>query len=129
MDNIANMFTVIRNAGAVKLETVKIPYSKVKFNIAGVLKKGEWIEDFELKDKGDKAWLILRLKYNKDGSPAISGIKRISRPGKRIYMRAGDLPTVRQGYGIAIVSTPKGIVTNVEARREKVGGEIIAFVY
>lgn len=129
MDNIANMIAIVRNAGAVKLETVKIPYSKVTFNIAGVLKKGGWLENFEVKDKGDKSWLILKLKYNKDGSPAISGMKRISKPGKRIYTRASDLPTVKQGYGIAIVSTPKGVMTNVEARREKAGGEIICFVY
>jgi len=129
MDQIANMLTTIRNAQAVKHETVKVPYSKINFGIAEILKSKGWLDSVEIKDRGSRNWLILTLKYNSDGSPVISGIQRISKPGKRIYKGYGEIPVIRQGYGLAILSTPRGIIGDQQARREKVGGELLCQVY
>lgn len=129
MDNIANFLTTIRNAQAVKHETVKVPYSKVSFGIAEILQKEEWIEKVEVKERGKKPFMILILKYDKEGSPLISGLTRISKPGKRVYVGYEDVKKVRQGYGISILSTSKGIITNKQARSEKLGGELLCEVY
>lgn len=123
------MLTTIRNAQAVKHETVKIPYAKVSFGIAELLKKEGWIKEAEVKEKGNKKSIILTLKYNKEGAPVISGIDRVSKPGKRIYAGYSKVPVVKQGYGLALVSTPKGLMTSKQARKEKVGGEILFTVY
>lgn len=128
MDNIANMLTIIRNAQAVKHETVKTPYSKVNFGIAEILKKGGWLKDVELKKKGEKSWLIIHLAYNKEGS-SIASIQRISKPGKRVYVGYDKIPRINQGYGAAILSTPAGIMTGKEAKKLKIGGELLCKVY
>lgn len=129
MDNIANLLTTIRNAQAVKHETVKVPYSKVGFGIVEIFAKEGWIEKVEVKERGKKLFMILTLKYDKEKLPAILGLKRISKPGKRVYVGYEDLRNVRQGYGISILSTSKGIVTNKQAKAEKLGGELLCEVY
>jgi len=129
MDNIANSLTIIRNGLMAKKETVKTPYSKVIFGIAEVLKKDGWIKDFELKEKGVRSFLIFTLKYEDNEAPAISGIARVSKPGKRIYASYNDIPVVRSGYGTTILSTPQGVISAQQAKKEKVGGELLCIVY
>ena len=129
MDNIANMLTTIRNAQAVKRESAKAPYSKVNLAIAEILKKEGLIDNFEVKKRGEKSWLILGLKYNEDKRPAIEDIQRASKLGKRVYVGYKKIFAVKQGHGLAIVSTPKGIMTGKEARKNKLGGEILCKVW
>lgn len=129
MDQIADMLTIIRNALPVKQSSVKAPYSKVNFGIAEILKKEGRIKDIELKKRGEKTWIIIELAYNSDGDPAIREIKKISKPGKRVYVGYKKIPVVSYGYGLAILSTPQGIITGREARKQKTGGEILCKVY
>lgn len=129
MDNIANMLTIIRNAQAVKKESVKAPYSKVNFGISEILKKEGWVKSVELKKRGEKSWIIINLSYNKEGMPEIKEIKRISKPGKRVYVGYKEIPVVSQGYGIAVLSTQNGIIAGKDARKQKVGGEILCKVW
>jgi len=129
MDNIANMLTIIRNAQAVKKESVKAPYSKVNFGISEILKKEGWVKSVELKKRGEKSWIIINLAYNKEGMPEIKEIKRISKPGKRVYVGYKEIPVVSQGYGIAVLSTQNGIIAGKDARKQKVGGEILCKVW
>jgi small subunit ribosomal protein S8 len=127
------MFNRIRNAQAVLKETVDIPFSKLKYEIAQILEKDGFIEKVE-KPKGKnshhskKKDFKISLKYQ-DKKPAISGIKRISKLGQRIYIKAKDLKPVRDSYGIAIVSTSKGLMTGKEAKKQKLGGEVIAEIW
>ena len=129
MDNIANTLTIIRNGTMAKKESVKTPYSKVIFGIAGVLEKEGLIKDFTVKEKGGKSCIIFTLEYNEDDSPALSVIERVSKPGKRVYVGYNDIPRVRSGFGMAILSTPKGVMGSSQAKREKVGGELLCIVY
>ena len=129
MDNIANMLTIIRNAQAVKKESVKVPYSKVNFGISEILKKEGWVKSVELKKRGEKSWIIINLSYDKEGMPEIKEIKRISKPGKRVYVGYKEIPVVSQGYGIAVLSTQNGIIAGKDARKQKVGGEILCKVW
>ena len=129
MDNIANMLTIIRNAQAVKKESVKAPYSKVNFGIAEILKKEGWVKGVELKKRGEKSWVIINLSYDKDGMPGITEIKRVSKLGKRVYVGYKEIPVVRQGYGLAVLSTQNGIIAGKDARKQKVGGEILCKVW
>lgn len=129
MDNIANALTIIRNGLMVKKETVKTPYTKVISGIAEVLKKEGWIKDFEIKEKGSKSFVIYTLKYQDDFLPEIAAIQRISKPGKRVYVSYKEIPAVRSGYGTAVLSTPKGIISGKQARKEKVGGELLCIIY
>mgnify|MGYP000701695201 CR=1 FL=1 len=129
MDNIANMLTIIRNAQAVKKESVKAPYSKVNFGISEILKKEGWVKSVELKKRGEKSWIIINLSYDKEGMPEIKEIKRISKPGKRVYVGYKEIPVVSQGYGIAVLSTQNGIIAGKDARKQKVGGEILCKVW
>ena len=129
MDNIANMLTTIRNAQAVNAESAKAPYSKVNLGIAEILKSEGLINNLEIKKRGEKSWLILELKYNEDKSPAIADIQRASKSGKRVYVGYKKIFTVKQGHGLAIVSTPNGIMTGREARKSKLGGEILCKVW
>ncbi len=123
-DPIADMLTRIRNALAVSHKEVVVPLSKVKFAIAKILEKEGMIEKAEIKDKE----ILITLKYEK-GEPAIKSLKRVSKPGCRIYSGYRELPVVLDGLGIAIVSTPQGLMTNKEARRRRVGGEILCEIY
>lgn len=129
MDTTSDMLTIIRNAQAVKRASVKASYSGVNFGIADVLRKEGWVKSVELKKRGEKSWIIIELAYGDDGLPAIEGIEKVSKPGKRIYVGYKEIPVVKQGYGVAVISTPGGIMTGVEAKKKKVGGEVLCRVY
>lgn len=128
MDPIADMLTRIRNAYHSRKADVVVPYSKFKDNLAVVLQKEGWIKSFEVKEEGVDKHLIVQLKYQ-EGEPAISGIKRVSKPGQRIYKGNSDLPKVMGGMGTTIISTSKGLMTDAVARKQKVGGEIICQIW
>ncbi len=126
-DPIADMFTRIRNAQRVEKPSVAMPASKLKIAIANLLKDEGYIEHFNVNQQGAKADLEIGLKYHA-GRPVIERIERVSRPGLRIYKSRHQLPTVMNGLGVAIVSTPKGIMTDRKARATGVGGEVIGIV-
>lgn len=127
-DPIADMLTRIRNANAVMHEKVDIPFSKMKERIAEILKEQGYISNYKVVTDGTKQNIRVYLKY--DGKErVIKGIKRISKPGRRVYSSVEEMPRVLSGLGIAIVSTSKGIVTDKVARMENVGGEVLAFVW
>ncbi len=129
-DPIADMLTRIRNANTAKHDTVDIPSSKIKIAIADILLDEGYIAKYELVDAGSFKNIRVTLKYGADKSEkVISGLKRISKPGLRVYAGKDEIPSVLGGLGIAILSTSKGIMTDKQARREKVGGEVLAFVW
>jgi len=129
-DPIADMLTRIRNANSAKHDTVDVPASKVKISIVDILLKEGYIKGYEIIEDGVKKTMRITLKYGKTkNEKVISGIKRISKPGLRVYANRDDLPKVLNGLGTAIVSTNKGIITDREARKGNVGGEVIAFVW
>ena len=127
-DPIADMLTRIRNANQMKHATVSMPASKVKAEILRVLKAEGYISDYVLKEEENKKSIEVTLKYvNKQR--VIQGIKRISKPGLRVYAKTNELPRVLNGLGVAIISTSSGIMTDRDARKQKLGGEVIAFVW
>ena len=128
-DPIADMLTRIRNALVVKRETVDIPLSNTKKAIAQILTDEGYVNGFEVKGEGIDSKIVVSLKYGPKGEKVINGLKRISKPGLRIYAGCDDLPKVLNGMGIAIVSTPKGVMTDREARKQHYGGEILAYVW
>ena len=129
-DPIADMLTRIRNANTAKHDTVDVPASKMKIAIADILLKEGYIKSYELVDAGSFKNIHITLKYGKDkNEKIITGLKRISKPGLRVYANAAELPKVLGGLGLAIVSTNKGILTDKEARKNNVGGEVIEFVW
>ena len=130
-DPIADMLTRIRNANTAKHDTVDIPSSKMKVSIAEILKNEGYIKDFEVKaDEKGFNYIHITMKYGKDkNEKIISGLKRISKPGLRVYANTDEIPKVLGGLGIAIISTNKGVLTDKEARKQKVGGEVLAFVW
>ena len=129
-DPIADMLTRIRNANTAKHDTVDVPASKMKISIAEILLKEGYIKSFELVDNGNFKDIRITLKYGKDkNEKIISGLKRISKPGLRVYASKDELPKVLGGLGIAIISTNQGVVTDKEARKLNVGGEVLAFVW
>ena len=129
-DPIADMLTRIRNANTAKHDTVDIPSSKMKIAIADILVDEGFIEKYDLIDEGAFKTIRITLKYGADkNEKIITGIKRISKPGVRIYAGKDEIPTVLGGLGIAILSTNKGIITDKEARKLQVGGEVLAFVW
>ena len=127
-DPIADMLTRIRNASAVKKAEVLMPFSKVKFNIAKVLEKENYINKVEKIKDNNFDIIKINLKYNKK-EPSIRYLKRISTPGQRIYINSKEIPTVLNGYGLGIISTSKGILTDKEARSKKMGGEYICEIW
>ena len=129
LDPIADMLTRIRNANTNKHETVVIPQSKTKLAIAEILKEEGFIVDFKTVESEQGKMIEVTLKYGPNGEKVIQGLKRISKPGLRIYSNAEQLPKVLNGLGIAIVSTNKGIITDKEARKLNVGGEVLAYVW
>lgn len=129
MDTIGNMLTSIRNAQAVGKQTVSVPYSKIKMDIAKILAKEKFIKEADHKGKKVKKTIDMILAYDDLGRPAISNIKRVSKPSRRVYSPSSKIKKIRQGFGFQILSTPKGVITGKEAVREKVGGEIICEVY
>ena len=128
-DPIADMLTRIRNANSSKHKTVDIPASKMKLSIADILFKEGYIKSFEEISNEVQGTIRVTLKYDEKGNRVIAGIKRISKPGLRVYASKEDLPQVLNGLGIAIVSTSKGIMTDREARKEGLGGEVLAYVW
>ncbi|MDK2821196.1 MAG: small subunit ribosomal protein [Clostridia bacterium] len=128
-DPIADFLTRIRNANMVYQEKVDIPASKVKRALAEILKNEGYIKKYDYIEDGKQGILRLYLKYGSNREKVISGLKRISRPGLRIYAKKGEIPKVLGGLGIAVISTSKGILTDKEARREGVGGEVICYIW
>ncbi|MBR2371622.1 MAG: 30S ribosomal protein S8 [Clostridia bacterium] len=127
-DPIADMLTRIRNALTAKHETVEVPASKMKKAIADILLNEGYISNVELKEEGVQGSILVTLKYSKEGN-VISGLKRISKPGLRVYAKSNEIPKVLNGLGIAILSTSKGVMTDKEARANNLGGEVLAFVW
>ncbi len=128
-DPIADMLTRIRNANQNRAKTVSMPSSKMKEEIAKILKDEGFVEEFSIEENDVQNTLTLTLKYGQKKERVITGLKRVSKPGLRVYSKAEDLPKVLNGLGIAIISTPKGIMTDKKARKENVGGEVIAYVW
>ena len=128
-DPIADMLTRIRNASAARHEKVLVPCSRLKIRIAEVLRDEGFIKDFLVHRDGPQGAITVMLKYSADREPAISEIKRVSRPGLRRYVPTDSIPRVLNGMGIAILSTSKGVMADREARKQKVGGELICTVW
>ena len=128
-DSIADMLTRIRNASSAKHDSVKIPASNMKKAIAQILVDEGYIKGFKVEDDGKQGMIEITLKYGQNKTAAITGLRRVSKPGLRIYSGCEDMPKVMKGLGIAILSTPKGIMTDKDARKANVGGEVLAFVW
>ncbi len=128
-DPIADMLTRIRNANQMKHKTVDVPASKLKAEILNVMKNEGYITDYEFVEGKVQGTLKITLKYLSNDARAVRGLKKISKPGLRVYAKSDDLPRVLNGLGIAIVSTSQGIMTDREARRKQVGGEVLAYVW
>lgn len=128
-DPIADMLTRLRNANSVYHEKVEIPGSKIKQAIAGILKEEGFIKDFDVVEDSKQGVLRLSLKYGPNREKVITGIKRISKPGLRVYAKSDQIPRVLGGLGIAIISTSKGIMSDRQARKNGLGGEVIAYVW
>ncbi|MDU4652863.1 30S ribosomal protein S8 [Sneathia sanguinegens] len=127
-DPIADMLTRIRNANAAKHASVSIPFSRIKESIANILKNEGYIVDYEIKEEGAIKDIVVTLKFV-DGEEVVKGLRRISKPGRRVYSSVENLPKVLGGLGIAIVSTPKGVLTDKECRKHSVGGEILCYIW
>lgn len=128
-DPIADMLTRIRNANSQKHETVDIPASNMKKAIAQILVDEGYIKGYEVIEDGKQGVIHMTLKYGQNKSQVITGLRRVSKPGLRIYTNVEDMPRVMKGLGVAIISTPKGVMTDKEARKENVGGEVLAFIW
>jgi len=135
MDPIADMFTRIRNASAVRKPEIVLPFSKLKYEIAKILETEGWVKKVAIVAGGLKGRhnnfdeLQIQLKYRKNGKPQIAEIKRISRPGLKIYVSKDEIPTVLNNFGIAIISTSKGLMTNREAKKQRIGGEVLGEIF
>ena len=128
-DSIADMLTRIRNASSAKHDSVKIPASNMKKAIAQILVDEGYIKGFKVEDDGKQGMIEITLKYGQNKTAAITGLRRVSKPGLRIYSGCEDMPKVMKGLGIAIISTSKGVMTDKDARKANVGGEVLAFVW
>ena len=128
-DSIADMLTRIRNASSAKHDSVKIPASNMKKAIAQILVDEGYIKGFKVEDDGKQGMIEIALKYGQNKTAAITGLRRVSKPGLRLYSGCEDMPKVMKGLGIAIVSTSKGVMTDKDARKANVGGEVLAFVW
>ena len=127
-DPIADFLTRIRNASRAKKPRVEIPASNMKGSLAEILKKQKFIEDYSVIEDKKQNILRLQLKYT-EGTPAINGLKRISTPGLRVYKGSNELPRVLNGLGIAVISTSRGLLTDKEARRDSLGGEVVCYIW
>lgn len=128
-DPIADMLTRIRNANVVRHEKLELPASKIKAEIADILKREGYVRDYELIEDSKQGVLKIFLKYGIDEQRVITGLKRISKPGLRVYAKADEVPRVLNGLGTAIVSTSKGVLSDKEARAQAVGGEVLAYIW
>jgi small subunit ribosomal protein S8 len=129
MDTIADFLTRIRNAGNAKHEKVDVPSSKIRAGIANVLKEAGYIRNFKVVRDGKQGMMRIYLRYNDDGSHVISSIERKSRPGRRFYVQKAQIPNVRSGYGMSVISTSKGVVSGKTATEQGLGGELICTVW
>jgi small subunit ribosomal protein S8 len=127
-DPIGDMIARVKNAQARNHKKVELPSSNFKTKIADILKNEGFIKDFKVNSDDNKSVLLLELKYH-SGNPVISAFERVSKPGRRIFSSASGLPKINNGLGIAIVSTPKGVMTDIDARKQRIGGEIICKVF
>jgi small subunit ribosomal protein S8 len=128
-DPIADMLTRIRNAASARLETVEMPHSRMKGEIARVLKENGFIQDFKTDKQQGRPELQITLRYARGRQPLIRGLRRVSKPGLRRYTAAADAPRVVGGMGMAIISTSKGLMTDREARKARLGGEVVCFIW
>ena len=128
-DTIADMLTRVRNANTAKHDTVDIPASNMKKAIAQILVDEGFVKSFQVINDGKQGVIRINLKYGENKSAVITGLRRVSKPGLRIYTSCEDMPTVMKGLGVAIVSTSKGVMTDKRARKENVGGEVLAFIW
>lgn len=128
-DPIADMLTRIRNANSAKHDSVDIPASNMKKAIAQILVDEGYIKNYKVVEDGKQGVIRVTLKYGEDKAQVITGLRRVSKPGLRIYSKAEDMPKVMKGLGVAIISTSKGVMTDREARKQNVGGEVLAFIW
>ena len=128
-DTIADMLTRIRNANSMRYTEVKVPASNLKLELARILKEEGFIKDYKVLDETAQGTIEISLKYGPKKERGITGLKRISKPGLRVYAKADEVPKVLNGLGIAIISTSKGIMTDKEARKEGLGGEVLAYIW
>ena len=128
-DAIADMLTRIRNANSMHYEEVQVPASNIKKEIARILKDEGFINDYSITKDNAQGTILLKLKYRNKKESAITDLKRISKPGLRVYAKCEEIPKVLNGLGIAIISTSKGIMTDKEARKENLGGEVLAYIW
>ena len=128
-DPIADMLTRIRNANQMRYKEVEVPASKIKLEIAKILKETGFIVDYKIKKNDTQDTIVVFLKYGQNKERVITGLKRISKPGLRVYANAKEMPRVLNGLGIAIVSTSKGVMTDKEAREANLGGEVLAYIW
>ncbi len=128
-DPIADMLTRIRNANQMRYLEVEVPASKIKVEIARILKEEGFISDYKIKKNPVQNIIVLNLKYGENKERVITGLKRISKPGLRVYAKAEEVPRVLNGLGIAVLSTSKGIMTDKEARKQTLGGEVLAYIW
>lgn len=128
-DPIADMLTRIRNANTVRHTSLELPASKVKKEVADILKREGFIRDFEYIEDSKQGILRIFLKYGANNEKVITGLKRISKPGLRVYAKSDELPRVLGGLGIAVISSSTGVITDKEARQQKVGGEVLAYIW
>ena len=128
-DTIADMLTRIRNANQMRYEEVKVPASNIKKEIARILKEEGFINDYKVENDDAQGTIVMNLKYSNKKERVITGLKRISKPGLRVYANKDEVPKVLNGLGIAIISTSKGIMTDKEARKENIGGEVLAYIW
>ena len=128
-DTIADMLTRIRNANQMRYEEVKVPASNIKKEIARILKEEGFIKDYKIANNDAQGTIVLTLKYGPNKERVITGLKRISKPGLRVYAKSEEIPKVLNGLGIAIISTSKGLMTDKEARRNNLGGEVLAYIW
>ncbi|WP_407382679.1 30S ribosomal protein S8 [Ruminococcus sp.] len=128
-DTIADLLTRIRNANSAKHDTVQIPASNMKKAICQILVDEGYIKNFSVEEDGKQGVITVTLKYLEGKQPVIQGLRRVSKPGLRIYSSVEDMPKVMKGLGVAIISTSKGVMTDREARKQNVGGEVLAFIW
>ena len=128
-DPIADMLTRVRNANQMRDKEVEVPASKMKEEIATILKEEGFIVDYKIKKNDVQNIIVLNLKYTEKKERVITGLKRISKPGLRVYVKADEVPKVLNGLGIAILSTSKGVMTDKKARKENLGGEVLAYIW
>ena len=128
-DPIADMLTRIRNANQMRYKEVEVPASKIKIEIARILKAEGFIADYKIKKNDVQSIIVISLKYGDRKERVITGLKRISKPGLRVYAKASELPRVLNGLGIAIISTSHGVMTDKDARKESLGGEVMAYIW